>query len=249
MKKKRYYSGVFRTDFLVLGILLIVGTLLMVVNEFLGSPVEGLQSWRIMVGFVLLCVVVKLFMCLKITWIYIPIMFIYLVFERPLSHLCGRGGENLINHWILLLATAMLTLGTGLLFSLRQKNGFAFFSRKKRKKKKKGDDSVIEFSSSTKYIDATDFTREKIDNASGAVSVYFTNAEKYRGGGELEIDSGFGTVSVHVPSDWKILNNCEGDVENADDEVGDPDKTLKICGDCSLGSVEIVRVGYDLYNK
>lgn len=241
MSGKKVYNGKFRTDFLVLGVLLIVGTLIMIANEFFGSPIEGLQSWRIMVGVVLLCVVVKLFMCLKITWIYFPLMFIYLVFEKAISFKVGREGENLINHWILLLAALMLTLGTGLLFSLRQKNGFAQLVYRKKKKKKKEKESALEFSSTSMFIDATEFKREKVENASGTVSVFFTKPDEYRGGGELEIDSGFGTVSIHVPFDWKVINNCEGDVDGLDELVGNPEKAITICGSCALGTVEIIR--------
>ena len=68
-------------------------------------------------------------------------------------------------------------------------------------------------------------------------------ADKYEGGGVLEIDNNLGSMDIHVPADWHIImqvDNSLGATSEPDDIGNGP--TLTIRGDNNLGSVSVDRV-------
>ena len=71
--------------------------------------------------------------------------------------------------------------------------------------------------------------------------MYFNNADKYAGGGILEIDNNLGHMEINVPTGWNIvveIDNSLGGTSYPSENYPDGPKII-IRGDNSLGSVTV----------
>ncbi len=169
----------------------------------------------------------------KVGEIFVPLSFIFMIFEKNIAHLLGREDENIINNWLLFGCACLMQLGFSILFS-----GVG------RKRKRKGDVFVEgsgSLGSSVKYINCEGFKYEMVENDLGSYTIYFDNVEKYEGGGVLEIDNNLGHMSINVPSGWHIIMQIDNSLggTSAPSENNPDGPVITIKGDNSLGSVSV----------
>ncbi len=231
--------------FLGLGFILLAVALVLdalgVLAPILGI-VGGVSVFALLGGLLLLCYTVVQICRLKFGEIFLPLAFIFMIFEKNIAYIFKIGDENgnIINNWLLLLCAGMLWIGFSILFS--------GIRRKRRRKKCRAEFEINgishgSFGSSVKYIDCTDFEYTSVENNMGSCVIFFENTEKYEGGGVLDIENNLGTVVVNVPSDWNVIVNIDnslGSVSEPKPYPGGPTLTFK--GDNNLGSISFKTV-------
>ena len=203
------------------------------VLSWITSPFGEISLIGVVGAFLLLAYAISRIVKGAIEEIFLPLAFIFMIFERNIATVLGLADENIINNWLLFGCAVLLWIGFSILFSgIRKKGrGGIVFT--------KGEGASL--GSSVKYIDCRDFKREEIENDLGSYSVYFNNVDKYEGGGVLEIDNNLGHIQINVPTGWNIVmqvdNSLGGTSYPSENYPEGP--TLTIIGDNSLGSVAV----------
>ncbi len=172
----------------------------------------------------------------RIGEIFVPLAFIFMLFEKNIAFLCGLEDPNIINNWLVFGCAVLLWIGCSILFS-----GHKYRSRHAHRSKKRTRGGV-NLAAAVNYIDASTFHEEWVENNLGALSIYFENADKYEGGGTLYIDNNLGATEINVPSSWRYAQSIDNSLGSVTTplECGDPDGPLLIIkGDNNLGAVSI----------
>ncbi len=161
--------------------------------------------------------------------------FLFMVLEKNISHLCGKGGADLINNWLLLLCTALLSVGLSLLFSGKTHSPHRFHYGIK-------CNTNANLTASVRYIDASSMQHERAGNNLGALTVRFENAEQYRGGGTLYIENNLGSTTVEVPATWHFTCDVKNNLGSVQADKSRADLSaplLHITGENNLGAVTV----------
>ena len=109
-----------------------------------------------------------------------------------------------------------------------------------------GNDIDVTFSSVTKYLNDQQFTHGSADVSLGQASVYFDNCRIEGPSAQFDVDVSLGSLSLYVPSDWRVHVNVEHSLSAVQHEENPSNLTSKdfyIKGDVSLGNLEIIYVG------
>lgn len=241
-KKGNKFSCRISANRLAFGLLFIACAILIILDSVgvsLGF-LSGIPAIKLIVGAMLAVWLISELIKLNISGIFFPVAFIFMLFEKYIAKWAGLEKSNIINNGLVVIAALLLTIGTDLITP--RKKIFKINYGGEASKKKNAHNSAL--SSSTVYIDCSDFVYERVKNDLGACNVYFSNVEKYEGNGTLEIQNDLGATRIHVPSDWKIISSISnglGAVSKPED-TGNGDKAIRIIGDNNLGAVSIVRV-------
>ena len=213
------------------------------------SSVFGeITFWQIFGGVALLCLTVATLISGDIGNAIILLGFIFMIFERNIAFVFYKGGaDDIINNWLVFGCSVLLAIG------------FSLLKPKKWKKVKKintGKANVnLEFKSnemgsSEIYVDCaefgTKFTEQNVHNRLGVLEVRFVNADRYEGGGTLNVTNKLGATEIYVPKSWKITTSIDLSLGNVDDGCDAPPEddapVLNIVITNKFGSVEIERV-------
>ena len=201
---------------------------------------SGIPAWVMILTALNLVWLIDLIVKLKISEVFFPIAFIFMLLEKYIAGWCGLGKSNIINNWLVFLCALLLMIGAKFLTPKRK-----FFS-KKTQHIFSGPNvhSNSRGNASTVYVDcASDDDAFVVKNEIGACNVYFSNAESYKGGMVLEVYNELGAMTIHVPKEWNIVTNIKNELGavTASEEEGTTDKTIFINGKNELGSVRITR--------
>lgn len=98
------------------------------------------------------------------------------------------------------------------------------------------------FSSVVKYV-VGEISQVYVDNAFGAMEVYFTDATLKEHTAKVHVDSAFGKVTLYVPRGWKVVNNttqafCGAGYSDFGNDFQGED-TLYISGEIAFGTLVI----------
>ena len=165
------------------------------VIEPIASIVGELGFWQILGGIFLISGIVSLLSSGKFWEIFVPLGFLFMIFEKNIAYACGDTDGNLINNG--------LVFGCSLLLSA----GFMFLLPNRKKKKKKNHRSGVvinmknnEMGSSVVYIDCEEFgntdMERSVTNKLGELEVHFENIESYKGGAILHIENKLGSSHI-----------------------------------------------------
>ena len=232
----------------VLGLVFIAVAVLLIL-EALGVAVSitgiigEMSFWQVVGGIFLISGIIKLLTSGKFYEIFVPLGFLFMIFERNIAYIAGMESDDIINNW--------LVFGCSLLLSA----GFSFIFPGSKKKKSKNKKSGIfinikdnEFGSSVAYIDCEEFgntiMEQSVKNKFGALEVRFDNIESYKGGATLHVDNHLGAIEIIVPKTWKIVDNVNVSlgVIDLDDAEAQDGPALILEGNVSLGALDIERV-------
>lgn len=277
MKASRIIWGLLIVAAAVLLILQGVGVL----GDFT-SMVGELSVWRIVLAVFLLAIIIERMVKLHFDQIFVPLGFIFMLFEKNIAFLCGVD-ENIINNWIIFGCSLLLSIGVRFLIPRRRKK------IKISKKIKAGhvhvdinsddrdgpieveveepeveepeldvdddededdeddddddDDEKGDFgTANSRYFDGATFKRGYVKTRMGASEVSFENADKYTGGGVLNVDCRMGAIEVRVPKSWSVavdIDNTLGAVDISHKNSNPDAPVLTITGKCNLGAIEI----------
>lgn len=244
MKTWKIFWGV---AFILVAVALILNALGVLAS--ITSPFGEVSVFALAAGLLLLSHTVVQLVKGRIGDIFIPLSLIFMLFEKNIAHVMSLDKEDIINNWLLFGCACLLSLGFSILFS--------GFKKKKRHFKlvhtfndddDDDDDDHCEIhhsegnlGSTVKYINCDGFKYESIENNLGSFNVFFENVDKYEGGGVLEIENNLGSMTINVPSSWRIdmkIENSLGGFKKPNDDGADG-PTLKIRGENNLGGVTV----------
>ncbi len=219
------------------GVILILSAVLIILDA-LGTGLgflTGVPAIRIVLGVICAAWAVSELVKLKISHIFFPLAFVFMLFESKIAELIGSKNPDLISNWLLLLCALLLTIGTSIIFKRKPKYDFsanAEFSSPK----KSGF-----FGNNTQYFDAGDFEKAYVENNMGKTEVLFSNIENYLGKGTLTVENNMGKIVVNVPREWNVYCNIENNmgVVHTPDIINADGKVLNIDGENNMGDVEI----------
>lgn len=166
--------------------------------------------------------------------IFIPLAFIFMLFEKNISFICGLESENIISNWLLLLCSVLLSIGVGMIFG----NFKLVFNEN-------GEHERIAIGNSVNYIDSSDFDYEKrIENNLGACNICFENPGRYQGQGTLYVENNLGNMNIYVPISWRTEIDIETNLGRTyQSKSGNPDgPKLRIIGENNLGNINVQSV-------
>ena len=196
------------------------------------SAVGEVSIFALILGLLLLSYAIARLFRGKISAIFFPLAFIFMLFEKNIAYLCGLESKNIVNNWLVLLIALLLHIGFAILLPSK---------RIRRKHVKCSVKSDNKFNSSTVYVDCASFTPNVVENKLGECTVHFQNIEQYKGEQTLHISNSLGAMTVNVPSAWTLIidvDNSLGSVEAPPSHDGGG-ATLYIKGDNRLGALEI----------
>lgn len=214
------------------GLLLVAAAVLIILSS-IGVPLGFIGS----VPVVDIVLSVILFIALISTLLHgiywlapFPVGGIFMLLEREIAEAAGLEDENIISNWVVLLCAILLAAGIGLITSRIKHLSFV-----------KDRSRSVSLSSQTKYIDCSNFSSCKYSVYLGSGNIYFTNTDKYKGDGVLNVSCELGNMEIHVPSEWKLDTDIETTLGNTEvAEGGNPDgPTLTIRGKCNKANLEI----------
>lgn len=228
------------------GIALILLAVVLLLDAFhVLSPLTGLigeiSVWKIILGLLLLSFVISRLVKRKWSQIFIPLAFIFMLFEENISILCGAVTPELINNWVLFLVAVLLSAGTQILFGANKKHFTKVGVTGNTEQMKKSKHAGCSLGHSTVYIDSENMIPNHVENDLGACSVYFENPEAYKGEGTLRVDNNLGAMKIYVPSAWCAKVNVENNLGSitVDEKNHQTEPILYICGENDLGSITV----------
>lgn len=234
---------------IIFGLALIFLAVLLILDAFqvlapLASVIGEISIWTILLGLILLSYVIVRLSKGKISEIFVPLSFIFMLFEKNISVICGRVTPDIINNWVVLLVAILLSAGVHMIMNTGKnhfvRTGVADTGVQTAKRNHAGGS----LGHSTVYIDSETMIPNQVENNLGSCAVYFENPEVYKGTGVLYIENNLGSIKIHVPSAWIVQVNMENNLGG----ITVPEKNdatapvLYIRGENNLGSVQIVYV-------
>ena len=234
--------------FIALGLILVAVLLILDAANVLSpltSVIGEISAFRIALGLFLLAFTAERIVKGKLHEIFLPLALIFMLFEKNVAMLLGMENPNIVHNGILVLAAILLSVGFSMLFGnvkkkrIRRKvsaqiNSSAKYEYSDNKTK-------CSLGSSAVYIDCETLSPRFIENNLGACSVYFENTEKYAGDGSIHVENNLGSMTIHVPAAWSVVNMIESSLGNV--HAPKCEKTdapvLTVYGENNLGSVSI----------
>lgn len=226
---------------IIWGFALIFTAVLLILNGMNVDLGVELTPWRIVLGVLLLAWIATLCVKLKFTDLFLPLGFLFLVFEGPIANAAGRPDGNLIPTWIVIVSALLLTIGFKAVFS---KHGPVHFSASDRKDESESGKSTSagRIGNSSVYFDAADLNGADVSENLGAVHVYFTNKDAYPGAGMITVHDNLGAVTLHVPREWDVATQQNDNLGriNVPQKEATGGKTLTLVVKDNLGSISVV---------
>ncbi len=200
-----------------------------------------LPAWVLILSVLNIAWLIDRIVKLKISEIFFPIAFLFMLLESHIARWCNLKNENIIDNGIVFLCAFLLMLGVSFLTPkgrIRIKNGKKLYYHSGVHRKNSGSASTI-------YVDCENSEDDVlIKNELGSCNVYFSNVDSYNGNITMNVHNELGSMTIHVPSEWRISTNISNELGSVSepDDSGKGDKLLRINGHNELGSLRITRV-------
>ncbi len=233
---KKSFSRIFWGSGLIIAALLILLDALEI--EIL--MVQNIPIGSMLLGFWLLCMTIHGIAVKKLHRVIFSLALIFLVFERHIAEAIGHPSDDIISGWAVFLIAFMLYVGLKLIFepkkTVRERINDAVNVEVNGEKMKVGGRS-------TRYIDCVDFDTIYIENNAAKMDVYFSNTEHYKGNGTVKFENNAGSLTIHVPAEWRVVFDVENNAGVINDEkcINPNGKVLNIVGE---NNAAILRIKY-----
>ena len=211
-KKKYEWKWEFAPKRIFWGVLLLVAALALVLSKlgYLGNVMDAFSVWDIILTVFFLVTLIEGITKGRIGETLFSVAFLINIHDELL-------GLEAITPWTTLGAALLGTIGLKMLFpkagskhkgkiivnGVTHDKGICEESRS-------GNSIEYEnaFSSAVKYV-AGEFGKVEVENAFGAMQIYFSDAQPIDGSAKVDVESAFGSVTLYVPSDWKVVTKTE----------------------------------------
>lgn len=218
------------------GIILIAVAALIIVDAIgILAPIVGIfggiSLFRVVIGLGLVYYIISRLVKGKIGSIFIPLSFIFMLFERNIAYLCKLEDENIISNWLLFFCAVLISVGVSMI-----SGNFKLVINTDGIHKKPA------IGNSVNYIDSSDFDyQKKIENNLGSCNICFENPNQYQGQGTLHVENNLGNMNIFVPISWRTEVDIETNLgRTVQSKSGNPDgPRLRITGENNLGNITI----------
>lgn len=197
--------------------------------------------WSILATVFFVAIFIKSITSLNFFGIFVPLAFLYSIYQEPLS-------LPEISFWTLLLAAVLLSIGLQMLFRRRKR---IIKYNKKYDKFGNHDGETLSgnrlyarasFCESSKYLHSDNLIEGEFNVFFGAMNVYFDQVQLSPNGAEVFLNCTFGSMEVYLPRHWQVkdkLHATLGNIENnrPSENVNGPLITLN--GEVRFGNIEI----------
>ena len=175
--------------------------------------------------------------------IFLPLAFLFMVFEKEIAAWANLPNENIINNWLVILAALLANIAVIFIFPKKVlKNHSMRFGRQNHIQDAFESNDTNSFSSNTVYIDAASIKKSYVKNSFGETTVYYQNTDLITENENLElnINNSFGETDVHIPADWVVTNqmHCVLGEVNTRKNTGNGVR-LTITGNSKFGETNI----------
>lgn len=225
------------------GVLFILGALFILVNKL--GYFQDIGVITVVFTILLIGVLIDSFVQRSFGGILFSLAFLCILYDKPL-------GIEELTPWPVLFVALLGTIGLSMIFksSKNKWKGGKFYGWDNEKYKEiideEGEDRVrceVSFSSTTKYINSTNFKRADLEVSFGSMSVYFDNAIMEEGRAVVNLEVSFGSMELYIPKTWKVVtkldNSFGGCKEHGNCDMSNEQNVLMINGEVSFGGLEI----------
>lgn len=196
--------------------------------------------------------------------VFIPLALLFMIFEKEIGGLIGRG-PDFVNNWIVILAALLLNIAVYFIFRSKNptenRNSYIQFNNGKtiyengrdnagrawsaeESAKVRTETRSFRLGDNVFYVDASR-PSASVSNKLGSLNVYYQNTDvgDLSSPLELNVTNSLGSTVIHIPRNWHVeLNepaNSMGSVDcRKDAEITIRTITINVTN--NMGSVEIV---------
>lgn len=244
-KKRNKLTVSVKPNKLAIGILLIVCAVVIILDAVgVGMGfLNDVPALTIILGALIVLWFMSELVKLKISGLFFPLAFLFMLFEKYIAKWAGLETDNIINNWLVLLIALLLCIGTSLILPPKKKYKTVNCSFDSNNVSSSSKNHNSQLGSSIIYIDCSTFNNERVTNELGSCQVFFSNIDQYADNGTLIVNNELGSMKINVPMGWRIDNGVSNEfgsvVWPSDKDEGD--KTIHIIGGNELGSIVIQR--------
>lgn len=197
--------------------------------------------WSILATVFFVAIFIKSITSLNFFGIFVPLAFLYSIYQEPLS-------LPEISFWTLLLAAVLLSIGLQMLF--RRRKRIIKFSKKHDKIVSHEGETLsgnrlyakATFCESSKYLHSDNLIEGEFIVKCGEMNLYFDQVQLSPDGAEVFLDCTLGTMNLYLPKHWQVkdkLHAVIGNISNnpSSQNVNGPELTLK--GEVRAGNIDI----------
>lgn len=185
-----------------MGLIFVLGAVLLVISQVVDFG--QISVWSILVGAGLVAVTVQSIFRKSWFGVFVPLVFIYWMFYKPLS-------LPYISLWILIVGAVLLATGFKILFG-RKKYNFKESKFNKTTIQDSEENIVINtyFSGTTKYLQSKNMKTCYISCKFGGAEIYFDGVVLNNNKAHIFIESKCAGVELYIPRNWNVINevNC-----------------------------------------
>lgn len=229
------------------GILLILGAVLLLINELGIMKTDVFTPFNIIIGVILVACFINSIISRSFTGMLFSIAFLCILFS-DLLHL-GK-----ITPWPVLVAATLGSIGLNLIFPKKKVsyvdnsmntsyvNGTAEYVNAQTED---NDGEVVNistsFGGSARYIDSQNLKVVNLQCKFGGMEVYFDKAQVPSGTVVVNINASFSGVELYVPQNWNIQSNISTSLAGVDIAKGKGGNgpTIIIQGSINCGGLDI----------
>ncbi|MBE6571619.1 MAG: hypothetical protein E7656_05195 [Ruminococcaceae bacterium] len=156
--------------------------------------------------------------------------FSFFAAEKNIAILCGLEKTNIAPNFVIFVAAIFLGWGTSKIF------------RGARRSWVKINGKNGHFGNRTQYVDASALNGFRIESNFGFYDLFVQNEEAYTGDATVYVLNNFGTVTLHVPQSWHIVERGGNNVASVSvrEQNGMPGKMLYVHVQQNCGYINVV---------
>ncbi len=220
------------TKSIIIGIVTVLCAALFVAASIFERTLSAnISLTRIVIASLLLIYAVSVFVRRHFFIGWMMIAFSFFTAEKDIAILCGLENINIVPNFVIFVAAIFLGWGTSKIFRGAHGNGWIRIGGKSG-----------HLGSKTQYVDASELDGFRIESNFGFYDLFVQNEELYAGDATLYILNNFGTVTLHVPPSWHIIERGGNNVASVHirEQNGMPGKKLYVHIQQNCGNINVV---------
>lgn len=220
------------TKSIIVGIAIVLCAMLLIASSIFEHTLgTGISLTRVVIASLIFIYAASMFVRCHFFIGWIMTAFTFFVAEKDIAILCGIKDGNIAPNLVVFIAAIFLGWGTSKIFRGAKQNSWIKINSKNG-----------HFGSKTQYVDASGIDGFKIESNFGFYDLFVQNGDDYPGDANIHITNNFGTVTLHVPPSWHIIERSGNNVASVRvrQQNGMPGKMLYLHIRQNCGNINVV---------
>ncbi len=220
------------TKSIIVGITIVLCALLLIASSIFERTLgTGISLTRVVMASLIFIYAVAMFVRCHFFIGWIMTSFAFFVAERDIATLCGIKDGNIAPNFVVFVAVLFLGWGTSKIFKGTKRNSWVKINGKSG-----------HFGSKTQYVDSSEIDGFRIESNFGFYDLFVQNEDVYMGDATLYVLNNFGTVTLHVPPSWHIIEHGGNNVASVHirEQNGMPGKKLYVHIQQNCGNINVL---------